>query len=297
MTPYAVVRWRWLDNQRPPAKYFLGGLLGASSVLAATFIPAEIGFALFSAMLVTGQLICANAMDHFALLGLEKQHFGWLRFLSLALCIAGAGLNIAERVNADNAHWYLIVGLSAVSAFSGVCLVFQTALNTKLAKQMTAPEGGPLHAALISFSIGAGVLIVASLSIVASKHEDLSGIWHLRDTVWWMFMGGPIGAVFVSVSILLAPRLGVALWYVLVVAGQLAMSLLFDDQGFYGFQRQKATPIRIAGVSLVLLGAALLKLDRLAKSKKTTSTTVEPLHELTHRVVIRMDTIEWPGID
>jgi uncharacterized membrane protein YdcZ (DUF606 family) len=31
------------------------------------------GFALFSAMLVTGQLICANAMDHFALLGLEKQ--------------------------------------------------------------------------------------------------------------------------------------------------------------------------------------------------------------------------------
>jgi hypothetical protein len=42
MTPYAVVRWRWLDNQRPPAKYFLGGLLGASSVLAATFIPAEI---------------------------------------------------------------------------------------------------------------------------------------------------------------------------------------------------------------------------------------------------------------
>ena len=36
-------------------------------------------------------------------------------------------------------------------------------------------------------------------------------------------------------------------YYVSLLAGQLAMSLVFDSRGFYGFKVQAATPLRISG--------------------------------------------------
>ena len=56
---------------------------------------------------------------------------------------------------------------------------------------------------------------------------------------------------------IIAPRLGAASLTILVVAGQLAMSLVLDHFGLVGFARRPLDPGRAAGVALVLAGALL----------------------------------------
>jgi transporter family-2 protein len=54
-----------------------------------------------------------------------------------------------------------------------------------------------------------------------------------------------------------APRLGAATLTMLVVAGQLAMSLALDHFGLVGFAQRPINLTRVAGVALVIAGALL----------------------------------------
>ena len=55
------------------------------------------------------------------------------------------------------------------------------------------------------------------------------------------------------------PRLGVAMTITLMVAGQLALSLLLDHFGALGVPRQPLNLGRIAGVALVFAGVLLVR--------------------------------------
>ena len=55
------------------------------------------------------------------------------------------------------------------------------------------------------------------------------------------------------------PRLGAAMTITLMVAGQLALSLLLDHFGALGVPRQPLNLGRIAGVALVFAGVLLVR--------------------------------------
>ena len=61
----------------------------------------------------------------------------------------------------------------------------------------------------------------------------------------------------VTVSLLVAPRLGATRWIALVLAGQIALSLVLDHFGI-GYAQHSISPLRIAGILCVAIGVYLV---------------------------------------
>jgi transporter family-2 protein len=58
----------------------------------------------------------------------------------------------------------------------------------------------------------------------------------------------------------MVPRLGAATTLVLVVVGQMVCSLLVDHFGVLGVPQHSASPVRLAGAALLILGVALIRI-------------------------------------
>lgn len=69
---------------------------------------------------------------------------------------------------------------------------------------------------------------------------------------WWF-----IGCLWVSVAIILAPRLGAVNLTIIIVCGQLIASLILDHFGWLGFEKHSINWQRIGGVMLVIAGLVL----------------------------------------
>src|SRR3990170_4500984 len=70
--------------------------------------------------------------------------------------------------------------------------------------------------------------------------------------------GGPMGALFVFGTTLLAPRLGVAAMLALIICGQIASSLMFDRFGVLGLPLREISTPRLIGAALVVAGVLLV---------------------------------------
>ncbi len=142
--------------------------------------------------------------------------------------------------------------LILLAVFAGGLLPLQSCLNARL----RGPLGGPLPAALVSFSAGLLALIVVCV-LGRATWPTLAAV---RQIPWWAWVGGGLcGAVFVSANVLLTPRLGVTTTLVAALAGQLAVSVLLDHFGWFDLPMRPATLLRILGLGLILGGVLLVR--------------------------------------
>jgi transporter family-2 protein len=77
---------------------------------------------------------------------------------------------------------------------------------------------------------------------------------------WWGWLGGLIGAVYVTAVFLLIPLIGAAPTVALTVAGQQLASVAVDQYGLLRLPRRPITARRLLGVGVLLAGVALLQL-------------------------------------
>ena len=70
----------------------LGGLLGAFYVTVAILTVRTLGVSSLTAIVISGQLLAAVAIDRFGLLGISKQPIGATRILGLILLVVGVVL-------------------------------------------------------------------------------------------------------------------------------------------------------------------------------------------------------------
>jgi transporter family-2 protein len=75
---------------------------------------------------------------------------------------------------------------------------------------------------------------------------------------WWELTGGLLGAFFVTLTIVMVPRLGTAAVMAAVIAGQLTSGAILDHFGAFGLRQIPLTPVRALGVLLLSAGAALI---------------------------------------
>ena len=133
----------------------------------------------------------------------------------------------------------------------GAALSFQPPINATMARTL----GSPLLAATISISIS--LIVVFVLWLTWGKAQgDLSQV---RALPWWVLIGGVVGVVFVAGAVVTAPVLGVALFFVCVVAGQLLGSTIIDQVGAFGLEVKPVNAMKLLGLGLVLLGATLVQ--------------------------------------
>jgi transporter family-2 protein len=72
--------------------------------------------------------------------------------------------------------------------------------------------------------------------------------------------GGLLGAIYVTVNLVLAPRIGVAAIMALGIAGQLVTALLVDRLGLFELVERDLSIGRVGGAVLVLVGALMVRL-------------------------------------
>jgi transporter family-2 protein len=149
------------------------------------------------------------------------------------------------------------IGLLAFAFFIGCLIPLQAALNNSI---RISVESGAVFASFVNFLVGSAIL---GLLCVATG-EKWSSVLKLADIAPWQLAGGLLGAIFVFGTTMLAPRIGVAVMLGLVVAGQMAASLVFDRVGVLGMVERELTAARIVGAGIVIVGVLVISFgDRL----------------------------------
>lgn len=135
----------------------------------------------------------------------------------------------------------------AAMFFAGTAIALQPSVNARLAQKV-----GVLESACISFAVGTIVLLIL---VVATGRASLKGV---GDTAWWEWTGGAMGAFFVSMTILLVPRIGTAAAMSATIAAQLTVGMMLDHFGAFGLRHIPVDPKRIIGSILLFAGVALI---------------------------------------
>ncbi len=142
-----------------------------------------------------------------------------------------------------------------LAALAGMILPMQPGINSMLQSKL----GSAWVAALVSFTVGTLILLATvALLRLSANPKILPDLPAIRSAPWWAWLGGLIGAIFVSSSIVLAPKLGAVLFVGAVVFGQMFSSILLDQFGAVGYAKQPINAGRLSGVVLILLGVALI---------------------------------------
>ncbi len=142
-----------------------------------------------------------------------------------------------------------------LSLISGTFLTIQVSLNGKLRTAM----GSPIFASLISFAVGTAGLAAALAFTLVSRSQPAPAWAGARQTQWWMWIGGLLGAFYVVTAIVSSPRIGFANMFSLVIAGQIIMAVLIDQFGALGYPPHTINPIRIAGIMLLIVSVYIIQ--------------------------------------
>jgi transporter family-2 protein len=158
-----------------------------------------------------------------------------------------AGKEVFSRESRPVATWpYYLFAIAA-----GAMLPIQFGINAQLANWVASP----VRATLVSFVVGACVLLVATLIFA----RGWPGAEKVGAAPWWVWVGGCFGAFYVLGSVVTAPKLGAAALFAFILAGQAVASLAVDHFGWVGFEENPITPGRLLGLALVAAGVAAVR--------------------------------------
>ena len=145
------------------------------------------------------------------------------------------------------------LSLTLVALVTGGLIALQAPINAEAAGRL----GHPLTAATMSFCVGTVALIVLT-ALFARNGMHLGA---LKTMPLYMLLGGGLlGASYVTVTLVLAPRIGVAAIMALGIAGQLFTALLIDRLGLFELLERGLSVGRVSGALLVLVGALMVRL-------------------------------------
>ena len=131
----------------------------------------------------------------------------------------------------------------------GVTIVFQALLNSHLG-QVTLLNS---YSALMSFLVGIPpVFLYFLIESRCLTHGTISA------APWYLYLGGILGAVYITVIIFTVQRIGAASVLATVVASQVAASIVVYHFAFLGVQPRAATTGRIIGSVLIITGSILV---------------------------------------
>ena len=142
---------------------------------------------------------------------------------------------------------YLVLALVA-----GMLMPVQAGINAKLAGVID----GAIPAAFVSFLVG--TLALALVLGVMAQGVPVSRA--LPAAPWWYWVGGSLGAFFVTATVILAPRIGAGAMIALTLAGQMGASMALDHFGLLGYPHIPFDGKRLLGSLLLLAGVYLIRM-------------------------------------
>lgn len=197
----------------------LGGLGGASLVAVGAAAAPRIGVALLTVGFVAGSTIGGLLVDRIGLGPGGVLAMTGPRLAGTALCLLAITVSASEGAR-DASPVLLVLVLLA-----GGLVSFQQAVNGQVRHATDATV-----ATFLNFVVGtSGLLLVLVVRevVVGVRADTWPDLQHA-----YLYLGGPIGAMFVAVAALVVRRLGVLRLGLAVTAGQLLGGILLDlDRG------------------------------------------------------------------
>ena len=148
------------------------------------------------------------------------------------------------------AVWVLV----PLALIAGVAVPVQFAANTRLG----GASGGPVTAAAISFFVGTAALLLVVAGILLVGRGESPAVPGLSAIPWWAWAGGFLGAFYVTMSIILTPRLGASATIGFIVGGQMVASIVLDHFGLLNLPTSPISLPKLGGAGLVVIGAIIV---------------------------------------
>ena len=139
------------------------------------------------------------------------------------------------------------LALIFLAVFAGMCNAFQAPVNAALGKFT-----GVFESSCISFTVGALSLLVVSVLI------GKGSILKIVDAPPNLWLGGLLGAFFVTVALFVVPKIGAAVTIASVVTGQMTAALIIDQIGWLGIPKNPIDIYRLGGIACLAVGIKLL---------------------------------------
>ena len=152
-------------------------------------------------------------------------------------------------------HW---AGLLLLAVIAGAVVPFQSAINANLGRSL----GHPLWATLASLLVS----IVVLLPVIVAMSLPLPTLAFITKAPLWMWAGGAFGVCFISLALMLLPKLGASGFIALALAGQVIASLVLDHFGLFGLVERQMTLPRVLGAVLLIAGVALIQFSATPKT-------------------------------
>ena len=133
----------------------------------------------------------------------------------------------------------------------GAIYPIQGSVNGKLINYV----GHPIITAVISFLVGLTSLILIGILGKVPWNQAIAA----KNAPWYAWTGGLFGAFYIATVVLVIPRLGMALTFSLIVAGQIALSIIFDHYGLLGNPIREMTLGRLIGVLFLIAGIVFIR--------------------------------------
>ena len=135
-----------------------------------------------------------------------------------------------------------------LTVVAGGLLALQTPINSALGKDV-----GTFQAAFVSFATGTVILAV----VTGLAHGGFGQLAGVRTLAPQYLIGGLLGACIATTVLVAVRALGAAGVVAASIAGQLTMSVIVDQFGLLGVDKDPASAMKLLGV-LLLAGGTLL---------------------------------------
>ena len=196
-----------------------GGLSGAFFVASQSSLVQVIGVAIFTVAAVAGQTSAALLVDKAGIGPAGKQPVTLMRIGAAILGIVG----VLVSVLGQDSTGQFAFGAVLISFAAGALVSTQPALNGQIANH----TGQPAAATMVNFIVGFITLVV----VYAVAHQVNPQSFNVPPMPWEnpvIWLGGPFGVMFVLTASFMAKTLGVFLFTLTSVVGQLSGAILMD---------------------------------------------------------------------
>lgn len=163
-----------------------------------------------------------------------------------------------------------------IALLTGVGVPLQTTINSRLCGYVKYP----LLTSLVAFALGAIFLLIVSL-IMGYNILIPSAIFFQEP--WWIWIGGTLGVIGLTVNICLFPRIGSVQTVIIPMFGQIIMGILIDHFGWFNSPHIPFTLGRILGVLLVVLGVFMIIIphrSQIGEQQKANQTKMKIIWQL-----------------
>ncbi len=194
-----------------------GGFLGAYFIWAQSLAVPALGVALFTVAVVAGQTANSLVIDRLGIGPVGVLAITRNRQLAAAIGLLAVVVSVIPRLSVSGfAIWALVA-----SVVAGGLTALQQATNGRVARATgNAWTATGLNFALGAFALSLVVILVAALGDPFPFDELPSSAW--------LYLGGPIGVVFIAVAAWVVPILGVLRFGLVSISGQLTGAVVLD---------------------------------------------------------------------